>query len=133
MNIKRFILAGVAFYITFEILNFIIHTFLLSQSYESLSSLWRPDMMSKMWIMSISTLAFSFLFVYIFSRGFGQGIIAGVKFGLLIGLFVYCFSAVNQYVVYPIPANLVIQWCLYGLVQYTLCGIVVAVIYKPKT
>lgn len=133
MNIKRFILAGLTVFITFEILDFIIHSVILSQMYESLSSIWRPDMMSKMWIMLIVTFILSFIFVYIYSKGFGQGVFAGIRFGFIIGLITICASALNQYVVYPVPFNLVIRWCVYGLIQYMLCGMVTSLIYKPKS
>ncbi len=133
MNIKRFILAGLTVFITFEILDFIIHSVILSQMYESLSSIWRPDMMSKMWIMLIVTFILSFIFVYIYSKGFTQGLFAGIRFGFIIGFITICVSALNQYVVYPVPFNLVIRWCVYGLIQYILCGMVTSLIYKPKS
>jgi len=132
MNIKRFILASIAVFITFEILNFVIHSVILSQSYESLSTIWRPDMMSKMWIMLIVSFTFSFILIYIYSNGFGHGILSGIRFGFVIGLIAICASAFNQYVVYPIPFKLVVQWCVYGLIQYMLCGLVASLIYKQK-
>jgi hypothetical protein len=133
MNIKRFVLASLAVFITFEILDFLIHSVILSQIYESLSSIWRQDMISKMWVMLLVTFILSFLFVYIYSKGFGQGLLAGIRFGFIIGLITICASALNQYVVYPVPFNLVFQWCVYGLIQYMICGIVVSLIYKPKS
>ncbi len=132
MNLKRFIFASLAVFITFEIFNFIIHSVILSRTYESLSFIWRPDMMSIMWIMSIAIFIFAFLFVYIYSRGFGQGLLTGIRYGLVIGIIVICVPAFNQYVVYPIPFKLVIQWCIYGLIQCIFCGMVASLIYKSK-
>jgi hypothetical protein len=40
-------------------------------------------------------------------------------------------SIFNQYAVYPIPLWLAWQWFAYGLIQFMICGIVVALIYQP--
>jgi hypothetical protein len=134
MNIKRFIWAVVAVFVAIQITDPLIHSFLLAKSYAALKDLWRPNMMSKMWIMLLNYLMFSILFVYIFSKGReGKGIIEGIRFGIIAGFFVYIFSILNQYVVYPLPFSLVLQWGIYGIIQYALYGIVTALIYIPKT
>jgi len=132
MNIKRFILAGLAVFVTFQILDYVIHSLILSPVYEEFSSVWRPDMESMMWVLMAASFVFSFLFVYIYSKGFGHGLMAGIGYGFVIGLAAMCFPAINQYVIYPLPGFLVVQWCIYGLIQYVLCGVVASLIYKPK-
>lgn len=133
MNIKRFIIASLAVFISFEILDFIIHSVILMNAYESLEHIWRPDMMDKMWIMYLTALFFSFMFVYIFTKGYeGKGWIEGARFGLIIGLLMLVVGIFNQYVVFPIPLSLTIQWLIYGLIEYIIIGIVAALIYKPK-
>jgi hypothetical protein len=78
------------------------------------------------------SLVFAFLFVYIFSRGYeGSGIGEGVSYGLLIGLLMNVVGMFNQYAVYPIPLVLTIQWFVYEVIQYTICGIVAAALFKP--
>ncbi|UCD70562.1 MAG: hypothetical protein JSW70_06020 [Syntrophobacterales bacterium] len=134
MNIKRFIIASIAVFICFQVLNFIIHGVILDSTYESLKDVWRPDMMSKMWIMYITSLILSFLFVYIFTKGYeARGIAEGVRYGLLIGLLMNIPGMFNQYVIYPIPFYLALQWFIYGTIEFIACGIVAALIYKPKT
>jgi hypothetical protein len=86
-----------------------------------------------MWIMYVTALIFSFLFVYIFSKGYeGRGIQEGIRYGLIIGLLMNVVGMFNQYAVYPLPLGLVIQWFIYGVIQFIICGIVVAALYKPS-
>ncbi len=133
MNKKRFVLASIAVFFVFEILDWIIHSKILSRTYMNLQHLWRPDMMDKMWIMYITAFIFSFLFVYIFTKGYeGKGVAEGIRYGLIIGLLMLVVGMFNQYVVYPIPLNLTIQWFIYGLIQFIIVGIVAALIYKPE-
>ena len=133
MNKKRFVLASIAVFVVFEILDWIIHSKILSRTYMNLQHLWRPDMMDKMWIMYITAFIFSFLFVYIFTKGYeGKGAAEGIRYGLIIGLLMLVVGMFNQYAVYPIPLNLTIQWFIYGLIQFIIVGIVAALIYRPE-
>ena len=133
MNIKKFVIASIVVFIVFEILNFIIHGPLLGSIYEEAKSVWRPDMMDKMWIIHITNFIFSFLFVYIFTKGYeNKGIVEGLRFGLIIGLLMNVVGMFNQYAVYPLPFSLAIQWFIYGIIQYVICGAVAASIYREK-
>ena len=133
MNIKKFVIASIVVFIVFEILNFIIHGPLLGSIYVETKSVWRPDMMDKMWIIHITNFIFSFLFVYIFTKGYeNKGIVEGLRFGLIIGLLMNVVGMFNQYAVYPLPFSLAIQWFIYGIIQYVICGAVAASIYREK-
>ena len=132
MNTKRFVLASLAVFVAGMILDFLIHMVILKGAYESLASIWRTDMNSLMWLMYMSSLIFAFLFVYIFSKGYeDKGIMEGVRYGLIIGLFFLFPSAFGQYAMYPLPFSLIIQWFIYGLVEFIVFGIIAAVVYKP--
>ncbi len=133
MNIKKFVLASIAVFITLQILDFIIHNLLLGATYESLQAVFRPDMMDKMWIMYLTGIIFSMLFVYIFTKGYeSKGLFEGAKYGLIIGLVVHLVGSYNQYVVYPITYYLTLQWFIYGTLELIIAGVVVAAIYKSK-
>ena len=133
MNVKRFVSAVIVVFIAFQIFDYIIHGIILAPAYQKLESIWRPEMMSKMWIMYITSLILSLLFVYIFTKGYeARGIGEGIRYGLLIGLLMNVVGVFNQYVVYPIPFALAIQWFIYGTIEFVICGIIAALIYKPK-
>ena len=132
MNVKRFIFAIIAVFVAIQITDPIIHGFILKNSYTALQHVWRPDMMSKMWIMYLTSLIFSFIFVYVFTKGYeNKGIAEGIRFGIIIGLLLNVVGTFNQYVVYPVPFSLALQWFVYGMIEFILAGIVTALIYKP--
>jgi len=132
MNIKRFLAGGLAIFIIFGICDFIIHNLILQKVYMSMTNVWRPDMMSLMWIMYVTSFIFSFLVMFVFVKGYeGRGILEGVRFGIIIGLITTGAGAFYQYVVYPLPFSLIIQWFGYGLVEFIFAGIAAAAIYRP--
>ena len=134
MNVKRFVIAGIAVFVAMLILDFIFHMGLLGSVYDETQEVWRSDaeMMKVMPIGYIFTLLWAFLFCYIFIRGReGKGLIEGVRFGILMALFYSLITSIWQWTIYPIPFKLVIYWFLIGLVQMVILGILVAVIYKP--
>jgi hypothetical protein len=90
-------------------------------------------MMSMMWLRILVSVFFSLLFVYIFIQGYeGGGVVEGLRYGIIIGLFFQVVGTLNQYIVYPLPFKLVIQWIIFGLIQFSIAGILSALIYKPK-
>jgi len=131
-NTKRFISGGLAIFLIFTVCDFIIHNVLLMDLYMSMPGIWRPDMMSLMWIMYLCTFIFSFLLMFIFIKGYeDRGIPEGVRFGIMMGLITTGMGAVSQYVVYPLPVSLVLQWFAYGIAEFILAGIAAAAIYQP--
>lgn len=131
-NTGRFLAGGFAIFLIFQICDFIIHRILLADYYSSLSEIWRPDMMSLMWLMYPVGIVFSFLLMFIFIKGYeDRGILEGVRFGLMMGLVTVGMGALYQYVVYPLPFSLIIQWFGYGLAEFILAGIAAAAIYTP--
>lgn len=127
MNLKKFFGASLLVFITIQITNFLGHSLWLGSEYMSLTGVWRPDMADKMWIYTVVGLFTSPLLVYIFNKGYeGKGIIEGFRFGLVIGLFIAIPASFCEYASYSIPLNLAIKWFFLYLVQYILCGLVVA-------
>lgn len=133
MNIKKMAMASVAVFVGFQVMDYVIHGLILSSAYQLLAHVWRPDMMSKMWILSLSEAVMSVLFVYIFIKGYeNKGIMEGVRYGIVIGLFMNVIGMFSQYVMYPIPLGLSIKWFIYGMVEFIVCGAIAAGIYKAK-
>ncbi len=133
MNIKRYVIAGIAVFATFQICDMVIHGRLLMKDYEALASMWRPDMMSLMWIMWITCAVLSFLFTYVFIKGYeSRGMLEGVRYGLIVGLMMNGVGAFNQYVLFPVPFVLAVKWFVFGMIEFILAGAVVAAIYRPK-
>ncbi len=133
MNIKRYVLASIAVFIAFQLMDFVIHGPILGSYYMKMTSLWRPEMMSLMWIMWCTGLVLSFLFVYIFHKGYeGKGILEGIRFGVIIGFLMNFVSAFNQFVIYPLPLDLTLLWFVFGMAEFIVAGIIVSLIYRQK-
>ena len=132
MNWKRFFVAVLTIFVVGQGLSYLIDNVILMRDYEKLNSLWRPDIMSKVWVMYLIGLLFALLFTYVFVKGReGKGIQEGVRFGIVIWLFVTVPFSLNLWILFPIPMALIVKWILYGLLTTLISGILVAVIYKP--
>ena len=131
-NSLRYTAGGFAIFLIFQVCDYIIHNFLLWDQFAALTSIWRPDLMSHMWIMYAGSFVFSYLMMYIFIKGFeDRGVMEGVRFGLLFGTVTAGMAALYQYILYPVPFLLVIQWFGYQLIKFILGGIAAGWIYKP--
>jgi hypothetical protein len=129
------LIAFVVVYIVLVLTNYLIHSVLLMGLYAQpeVMKIWRPDMMSKMWIMYLVDVFIAFFFVVIFTKGYeGRGWMEGVRYGFYVGCITALPAAYAQYASYPFPYSLAMQWFIYGMIQYIILGIVVALIYKPK-
>ena len=132
MNVKRFIGASIVVFLAFEVIDAIVHMGILGKTYESMP-IWRPDMMSKIWIMHLGALILAFLFTYIFIKRYeNKGIAEGIRYGIVIGLFANIPYGFFSYATYPLPFSLCLQWFIYGMIEFIICGIIAAAIYKPN-
>jgi hypothetical protein len=61
----------------------------------------------------------------------GSGATAGAGFGVLLGLFVVCAFVLHNYVNLSIGLKLALMQSAAYFVQWTIVGIVIALIYKP--
>ena len=131
--IKQSLLAIIAIFITWSILDFIIHGILLQSTYEATAELWRPMEEMKMSLMYVVTLLFAACFVTIYGllvtqKSLASGIIFGVLFGLATGI----SMGFGSYSYMPIPLELAWSWFFGSLIQAIVAGVIVGVVVKPK-
>ena len=132
MNWKSFFITFVVIYILGSLLNFLIHGVLLMETYQSLSAVWRPDMDRLMWLQFVTPIFLSFFFIYIFAKGReGKGVMEGLRSGLIIWAFLSIPSVYGQYMTYPLPYSMVLQWLISDLFILSILGITVSLLYKP--
>ncbi len=131
---KKVWLGFIAVFITLEVLDFIVHGVILASTYASIT-VWRPDMMSKIWITHLVTFIGAFFFAFIFSKGYeNKGIVEGLRYGLYLGIWMSVGMAYGTYAMIAIPYSLALEWFLFGVVEYVLAGAVLALVFgsKPK-
>jgi hypothetical protein len=126
---KKLLYGSVAVFITIEVLNILIHGVILSPTYQSTSSIWRPDYSSKVWIASLNTVISAFFFTFIFLKGYeGKGAAEGGRYGFYVGFWLSTLIAYGTYMMIAIPYSLALQWFVYGLIEYVVAGIVLALV-----
>ncbi len=130
---KKVWIGFIVVFVLMVILGYIIDTLILGSTYESLTNIWRPDMQSKIWIFYLVMLFQAFFFSFIFSKGYeGKGIAEGVRYGLYIGIWLSVGMAYGSYAMIPIPYSLALQWFIYGVIQYIIYGIALALVFRKK-
>jgi len=130
---KKVLIGFVVVFVAMEVLSFIVDGLILGATYESLKDVWRPDMESKMWIYHIVMLVGAFFFSFVFSKGYeGRGIMEGVRYGFYIGVWMSIGMAYGTYAMIAIPYSLALQWFVYGIIQYMILGVLLALVFKKK-
>jgi len=137
MFTKKFFLTVILVFVTLEVTNYIIYQVIMAPTFQDpeLTKAFRPEgeMAGKMWIAFLMDLVWSFFFVFFFSKGYeNRGIMEGVRFGIYIGLFYSMVVSYQSYVFYPLPYSFVLSMFLWGVLQCIICGIVAALVFKPK-
>ena len=130
---KKLMIGTVVIFVAMSLCDFIVHGVILESAYKATTSLWRPDMQSKMWMYSVISLVGAFFFTFIFSKGFeGKGIAEGARYGLYIGIWMSIGMAYGTYAMIAIPYAMALQWFLYGIVEYVLYGIILTFVFGKK-
>jgi hypothetical protein len=134
---KKYWLGVVVVFVGMAIFSFIIHGVLLSSAYqtEPYRSIMRPEseMMGMMWIHYAVYIIQALFFTLIFLKGYeGKGIIEGVKYGIYMGLLMATPMAYASYAMYPMPYSLAFQWFIYGIIEYVILGVLLAVVAGKK-
>ncbi len=128
---KKALLAGLAVFVAWEILDFIIHGMLLMPYYSAQPALWRPEGEMKLGVMLVATLiaalAFAALYAF-FVRP--KALASAVKFGLVWGIGGGVAMGYGTYASMPIPYYLALGWFLATVVEACVAGALVGVIVK---
>ena len=128
---KKLILAVVAVFIAWSILDFIFHGLLLRSTYEATANLWRPMDQMNMLLMYFVTLVFTVCFVLIYGLLVGQKSLAsGIRFGALFGLATGISMGFGSYSYMPIPLTLAWSWFLGSWLEAIVAGAIVGAIVK---
>ena len=129
--VKRFLLAVVAVFIAWSLLDFIIHGLVLKSTYEATASLWRPMEQMKMGVMHVATAVYALAFVAIYAALVTpKSMAASLKYGTLFGVATGVSMGFGSYSVMPIPLHLAVVWCVGALVEMIVAGAIVGAVIK---
>lgn len=130
---KKVWLGFIVVLVLMEVASFVVDFLILGPTYESLKSLWRPDMQSHLWIYHVIMVVGAFFFTFIFSKGYeGKGVAEGIRYGLYIGIWLSVGMAYGTYAMIAIPYSLALQWFIYGVITYVIYGVALAMVFGKK-
>jgi hypothetical protein len=128
---KKTILAIVAVFLAWSLLDIVIHQLILMGQYQATASLWRPENEIMIGLIYLVTLVTAAVFVGIYSllicrKEMGQAIRYGVLFGVAVGL----GMGYGSYAVMPLTHTIALVWFLGTVVETTVAGVLLGLIVK---
>ena len=128
---KRIVLAVVAVFFAWAILDFLLHGLILQSTYEATANLWRPMDQMNMPLMYLVTLVCTASFVLIYGLLVERKSLAsGIQFGALFGLATGISMGFGSYSVMPIPLTLAWTWFFGSWIEAIAAGAIVGTIVK---
>lgn len=128
---KQNILATIAVFIIWTIIDFLVHGRLLMETYMATADLWRPEGQMNPALMSGVTLIYSFCFVALYQYFVHpKSLTTGIKFGALFGFAAGVMAGFGSYAYMPIPLPLAQSWFAVNLVQLTVAGAITGYLVK---
>jgi len=129
--LKRILLATVAIFVVWEVLDFVIHGLILREAYAASPGLWRPMADMKMGLMySVGAIA-----AFCFAGVYGwlvrpKSLNAALKFGLLFGVGAGVSMGYGSFAVMPIPYVMAFTWFAGTLVQALMGSLLAGLIIR---
>lgn len=128
---KRTALAILAVFITWSVLDFVIHGLILGSAYAAMPQLWRPMADMKMGLMYFTVLVIAASFVYIYARFIAEKHIkTAMLYGLIFGIASGIGMGYGTYAVMPIPYSMAFVWFIGSVVEFTIGGLLAGLIVK---
>jgi hypothetical protein len=130
---KKFWTGFVVVFVVMSLLEWFFNEVMLSSSYQATANLWRPMGEMKIWLFYVVYLFVAYFFTLIFSKGYeGKGIMEGLRYGFFVGMMMAVPMAYGTYAAMPIPYSLALSWFICGLIEYVVCGILLAVVFGKQ-
>ncbi len=128
---KKILIATLAVFIAWQILDYIIHAVILMPMYTATPELWRPEGEMKMGLMWFVGIVASFVFVFIYGNFFARKDVGtGLKYGIWFGIGTGISMGYGSYAVMPLPYGLALGWFLGSVVEAAVAGLITGAIVK---
>jgi len=135
MNYGRIVLAGVVATVAFFVSGFLVFGLLISKYYAPYPGVYRSleAVQAHIPIGIASTFLALLVLAAIYAKGYegGAGVVEGARFGLLVGLFVVFAVVGDEYVTLNIGRRLALAMAAGRLVDWTVVGMAIGLVYKP--
>ncbi len=130
--VKKILLGGIAVFVAWEVLDFLIHGVILGATYAGLPNLFRPMGQMKMGLLAVVTLIGALAFAAVYGWFVNpKSLATGVKYGLVWGFGGGVMMGYGTYGSMPIPYIMALAWFLGTWVEFTVAGLLAGLIIKP--
>jgi hypothetical protein len=113
---------------------YFVNDYLLMDLYAAHAALFRPEAEVNVLLSFGARLLGFFVFAYMYAKGYEgtSGLQEGLRFGVLVGLLILGFASVWNYAALRVSDALGMAWTIDGLVEASLYGIIVGLVYRPR-
>jgi len=133
MPLKRVAIASSVLFLVAIAWGSLVHLVLLRSANAVIQGLYRPDLADRVWWSLLVIAGMVVVFVLGYSRFARVGSVReGIGYGLFFAVFTGVFVDLNQYVMFPIPGWLAFLWFLGGLVEFSVCGIILSRFFQKR-
>ena len=130
---KRAVLAVLAVFATWSILDFILHGLILGPTYATSPELWRPVAHMKAGLLFFTVLIKAAAFVTIYARFIGEKRVgSAVLYGLVFGIGIGSGMGYGTSAVMPIPSVIAFAWFAGSVIEAVAGGLVAGLIIKTE-
>jgi hypothetical protein len=137
MNQKRIVLAAVAATIADFAYGFLVYGTLLTSSFAAQGDVYRPPdaQTAYMGIGALGILLAMIAASAIYAKGYegGSGVQEGARFGLLMALFAIGYSSLVNYATIRLGGRHTGMMAAAALGEWVLAGVVIGLVYKPRS
>ena len=130
---KNIVLAVIAVFVTWSVVDFVVHGIILAAAYSASPQLWRPRAEMKMGLTYITVLIKSVVFVCIYAWCISnKSSKTAILYGLLFGIGSGVSMGYGSYAVMPMPYSMALTWFLGTVVETVAAGSIMGVILKDQ-
>jgi hypothetical protein len=133
MRLGRFLLTCAVLLCVAIAWNALVHLVVLQEANASVQHLRRADLADKAWLSLVLTAGIVLMFVGGYGRVARSGSVReGIGYGLFFAVLAGLLVDLNQYVLFPIPGAVAIQWFAGGVIEFSLYGVIASRLYPPS-
>ena len=137
MRLRQYLLAWISAFAVIVVGDTLIHRIWLGPFYHATAAWWRPaeEMHSVVHLLLLSQLTLAIALTFIYAKGYeprNGTLWQGFRFGVLMGVLLAVPQNLMNAFVYPYPPTLIINWMLGTLLEVTVAGMVIGLLYKPE-
>ncbi len=128
---KRIILATLAIFVAWSVLDYHHHNVILSSSYAATEQLWRPMEEMKIWLVYLVSLITALVFVLLYARLVDEkSLCKALELGILLGIAFGVGMGFGTYSVMPTTPGIALGWFLGSIVKMVVGGLLVGWIIR---